>query len=1136
MNRQSNLELDEIASMAGIGFWEMDVLTRKIFWSKETRRIHEVDDSYVPTYEKALDFYTPESRVLIRQAVDHAIQTGTRWSQELPFVTGRGRHIWVRTIGRPEYEHEKIIRLFGTFQDVTEEHTLRSQQELFFRYSIDMMCLAGTDGYFKKVNMAFEKVLGYSAEELCSRSFFEFIHPEDQEKTVKVLQSLMSGEPAVDFENRYRAADGTYRWLSWSAPAAEPGSTLIYAAARDVTQYREIQDKLLRSEKSFREMADSLDVMIWKTDDKQKFTYFNRRWTEFTGLTFDSLLGEGWLDPIHPEDRERVVHVCGTSFKSRESFDMDYRMRRQDGQFRLIRDHGAPRFDAEGMFAGFVGTCLDITDETMAREEIQKLALIARKTVNAVLLTGPEGLIEWVNEGFTRITGYTMEEAVGKKPGLLLQGPETDPRTVETLRRHIRRREPVRVEIVNYGKSGRPYWLDIEIQPIFNEAGALTHFMAIEQDITVRKDMEAMLRESEKHFKKLSLMARHTNNAVVLTDPSGVIEWVNEGFTRITGYGLREVIGRKPGAFLQGPESDRHAVETLRQAIRSEEAVKLEILNYTKSGNPFWFEIEIQPIRNETGELLHFMAVQQEITERKLLQKRLREGEEKIERILEASRMGVWEWNIDTHEVQWSEGTYRIFGRDPKQFVPDFNLILETIVEEDRDVFLQATNRAVKEAGVMNVEYRILHVGGGIRWVSAYGKVFCDALGKPVSMSGILSDITERKEMERKLVQEERLSLVGSLAGSVAHDFNNFMTGLNMLLNMMEMEKDPAGLEQLMKLARTAVEEASKLPRQLLSFSKGGNPVVTRVHPSMLREQADLCLVGSSIRLEWRETPGTKHLLADPGQMSQVISNLVINARQAMPLGGKVTIQCENVSLTGPARMHPLREGEYVQVSIGDQGSGIRPEELTRIFEPFYTTKKDGTGLGLATCRRIMQAHGGEIICESRLGIGTVFKLWIPVADRIMDDQADTGLLKPLKPFEGLVIIMDDDAIIATTVSKALEKMGVHALTVASGEECLEAYAHCLQIGNTVSLLILDITIRGGMGGVETLRRLLEKYPDIQAVAHSGYSESDAMNRYGEFGFVAALRKPTSFRDIQQLCERFLKPVPDGEEVVSRHP
>ena len=293
---------------------------------------------------------------------------------------------------------------------------------------------------------------------------------------------------------------------------------------------------------------------------------------------------------------------------------------------------------------------LPVTRLRRTESDVWKLSLVASRTSNAVIITDANGRIEWVNEGFCRITEYAAEEVIGQKPGDLLQGPDTDPDTVLFMHEKIAKQEGFQVEVINYSKSKRPYWIEAEIQPVYDEHGQLTNFIAIESDITNRKAQESALRQAkeaaetayqtlqqrENEARQLALIARYTDNAVIITDARGFIEWTNEAFTKITGYTSADAAGKKPGDLLQGPETDPETIRFMQKEMAALRPFNCELINYTKDNIPYWIEIEVQPVFDEQGKLLNFVAIESDITVRKAYEDGLKKAKEEAEAATQA--------------------------------------------------------------------------------------------------------------------------------------------------------------------------------------------------------------------------------------------------------------------------------------------------------------------------------------------------------------------------------------------------------------------------------------------------------------------------------------------------------------------
>ncbi|MFN3242009.1 MAG: ATP-binding protein [Planctomycetota bacterium] len=382
-------------------------------------------------------------------------------------------------------------------------------------------------------------------------------------------------------------------------------------------------------------------------------------------------------------------------------------------------------------------------------------------------------------------------------------------------------------------------------------------------------------------------------------------------------------------------------------------------------------------------------------------------------------------------------------------------------------------------------------------------------------------DVTDRREQDRLMSRSERLESLGVLAGGIAHDFNNLLTVMLGNLSLLELDDDhDAALSekrQLREQIQEAVLRARDLTRQLLTFSKGGAPVRTPGSlEEVVAESARLALSGSNVRCELVVEQGLQPVEFDRGQIGQVVHNLVLNGRQAMPTGGTITVR------TFPSPRCPNgHEIPHSVIEVRDEGAGISPGELERIFDPYYSTKPDGTGLGLATSHSIVKRHDGYLTVESRLGEGSTFRIYLPaLADARAVANAPTLAGADLLPKGRRVLCMDDDASIRAFLRSSLTTLGHHPHLVSDGTEAIAVYRHARDRGRPFDFVLLDMTIPGGMGGVETLERLRELDPDVVAVAATGYSTDPVLDEFRRHGFVASLGKPFSVSDIADALTR----------------
>ncbi len=386
----------------------------------------------------------------------------------------------------------------------------------------------------------------------------------------------------------------------------------------------------------------------------------------------------------------------------------------------------------------------------------------------------------------------------------------------------------------------------------------------------------------------------------------------------------------------------------------------------------------------------------------------------------------------------------------------------------------------------------------------------------------VFRDITEKRRMQEEMLKVEKLESIGVLAGGIAHDFNNLLTAIigNVALTKRYAEPGSKVFTKMGEIEKAAFR-ARDLTQQLLTFSKGGTPVKkTLFLDRIFHDSAMFALGGSSVGLEYTPPAGLWPVEADEGQISQVINNLVINAVQAMPNGGLIQGVLKNITLSADSPL-PLPEGRYVELSLRDYGSGISRQNFSRIFDPFFTTKKTGSGLGLATAYSIIEKHHGYITVDSQLGRWTVFSVYLPASDKIVLDRPQFGA--EVARGIGKILVMDDEEIILEVVGDVLHHAGYTVDLARDGQEMLHLYQKAQSEGAAYDVVVLDLTIPGGMGGREAVGHLLKLDPQAKAIVSSGYSNDPVMADFSNYGFRGAVTKPYKIEDLCKAVSEIMR-------------
>jgi signal transduction histidine kinase/ActR/RegA family two-component response regulator len=419
---------------------------------------------------------------------------------------------------------------------------------------------------------------------------------------------------------------------------------------------------------------------------------------------------------------------------------------------------------------------------------------------------------------------------------------------------------------------------------------------------------------------------------------------------------------------------------------------------------------------------------------------------------------------------------------------------------EERDFFEGETVNRTLKGKKLNVWIRITIPGNDSEFENLLVSVF---------------DITERRRMEEELLKAQKIESLGVLAGGIAHDFNNMLTVIlgNIVLAKMKLNKDDDVFIRLDK-AESAINRAMELTRNLLTFSKVGELSVKTVEiGELVRETASFALSGSKSKCIFSIPKDLWPVQIDEGQIRQVIENLVINADQAMPNGGAINVKCENLE-TCPQEMKPSKDLRCVKISIADHGKGISPEIRGKIFDPYFSTKEGKSGLGLATSYSIVSKHGGQLTGESREGEGAVFSIFLPVGEEgIRPRQIERKALEGCRR----VLVMDDENEVREVAEGILKTIGCETTQAKDGEEALELYLKAGEEGRPFDVVILDLTVSGGMGGKETISRLLEIDRNVNAIVSTGYLNDPVMSDYMQYGFKGALNKPYKLQELKEV-------------------
>lgn len=451
---------------------------------------------------------------------------------------------------------------------------------------------------------------------------------------------------------------------------------------------------------------------------------------------------------------------------------------------------------------------------------------------------------------------------------------------------------------------------------------------------------------------------------------------------------------------------------------------------------------------------------------------------------------------------------------------------IDFVHPDDREHILVRNKKRLKGENVENpINFRLLTTNGTIKTITN-SSVRIQWDGRPADLV-LMTDITEVKKMEDEILRADKLESIGLLAGGIAHDFNNYLATLLGNISLAKLYKDDGEkvLEKMENMEKTILR-ARELSGQLFTFAKGGSPLKEKLDlGQLIMEKIKFTLSGSNVCAKYSIAADLYPVEADGEQLGQVLNNIVVNAVQSMPEGGIMEVHAENFSVAAKdtGSTMPLPEGSYVKVTIKDEGTGIPAKYLSKIFDPFFTTKDKGRGLGLAIAYSIIKKHGGQLSVESKMGEGSSFFIFLPTAVRHGEEQA---LTDKLLQGTGKILVMDDEEELLTVTGETLTALGYDVIPARDGREAIELYMRARENNEPFDLVILDLTVPGGMGGKQTISALLEKDPGARVIVASGYADDPVMANFQDYGFKGAVQKPFTIGVLAETVHNMLMDKP----------
>ncbi len=770
-----------------------------------------------------------------------------------------------------------------------------------------------------------------------------------------------------------------------------------------------------------------------------------------------------------------------------------------------------------------------------------------KSSINAIAMTDLKGNLSYINPAFLRLWGY---EHPGEVLGRSSLDFWVDKKQAYAVYEAVFEQGSYEGELVARRVDGSSRHVHFSATMVYaEEDGAPLNIIAYFLDISERKQVEDELNQSISYLNSIlesipDLVLRYDRegnllDAVAIPDDNKLYmpsheylgknvkdvlpQHVADRFVEAINNTLTTKDLTVINYSLQVPEENLH-FET-RFSLLNENEVIVLIENISERKRAY------EALQEALDELEHKVAertselaranekLQVEISERIRTEKALLKSEERYRSLVNNATEAIIV--VQDNLIKFANPkAEQIFARPAEQLlsVP----ITDFIHPTDINVVMKQKEKRLKgEKDENPFTFRLIAGDGSTKIISKSSDII--DWEERSAVLGLMTDITETKKMEQEILKADKLESIGLMAGGIAHDFNNYLATLLGNINLARLYKnDLAKMVDKLDNMEKVTMRAKDLSNQLFTFAKGGAPVKQKVSiRQLIFEDIKFTLSGSKIRPSFAVAEDLHLVEVDQGQFSQVLNNIALNAVQAMPEGGVIEIGAENVTLSGEgwSTFTPLKEGQYVKIYIKDEGTGIPEKFLPKIFDPFFTTKDKGRGLGLATAYSIVKNHGGYLHVETEMGVGTTFYIFLPA---ITGPEASMALKDSIFKGTGRIMVMDDDEDLLSVTSEALSALGYEVVLARDGKEAIDKYLYALNNEQPFNLVIMDLTIPGGLGGKQTISELKKNDPEIKAIVISGYSNDPVTANYQDHGFKGMLKKPFTIGELSKLVYQII--------------
>jgi len=1097
-----------------------------------------------------MSLVAPESRHVIEERLEKSLR-GDPLSPTYEFtaLTRDGRRIEIEAShSYIPYKGKNATQ--GTFRDITErkrsleiirrgeETVARAESELrqseakltaIIESAKDSIFIKDADLKYTVVNQAMAELFGMEAREVIGKTDLELFGEETGRKLRELDLRVLAGR-TVD-EEIVKPVRGSIRaFHTIKVPLRDKDEKIIglCGIARDITERRLVAERIRKAEEKYRNIFENAVEGIYQSTPEGRLITANPAFARMLGYDSPEEIIQSVRDIrtqlyVEPDRRDAFIRLLD-KYDSVSGLEIQYY--RKDGSIIWVSESSRAVRDVSGKIAYFEGVIENVTERKQAEDLYRTLADSSPVGVYVI----QKGRFVYANPQFQRYTGYTLSELRGMSP-LDLVHPEDRNAVRDKAVRMIKGETSSSYEFRTMAKGGQVRWNIETVRSIRfqGERAILGNF------IDTSEQKEAGRRLEELAASESSILASIPHAVFGIDDSS--ITFVNDAVEGVFGWKPKELIGKDIRILHRNDAECSEIWRKIRKELESRPVwgLDLEFPCVHRNGSDLLCRVSASRIRKDQGDE-RIVAVVEDITERKQGEEALRESERRFENIIDFLPDAALVINSERKVIAWNRAMEQLtrvraedmLGRGDYEYALPFYgarrpVLIDLVLNRDEEAEKRYSHLRRNDQVISGESY-IPNLHGREAYLLGTATALYDSKDNLVGAIELIRDITEariseqsRKQLEAEFLQAQKMEAIGTLAGGIAHDFNNLLMGIQgyTSLMMMDMDQDHPNFKRLKSIEEQVLSGAD-LTRQLLGFARGGRYEVKPIDLNDVVEKTSTMFGRTKKEIKVSRTLGEDlwKVEADQGQIEQVLLNLYVNAWQAMPGGGELSLATENsiVNEDFPSPFH-FTPGRYVKISVTDTGVGMDEKTRQRIFEPFFTTKEmgRGTGLGLATVYGIVKGHGGMINVFSRKGEGTTFHIYLPAAEEKPAEIAQKVPQEVLKGNETILLI-DDEEMIVEVSREILETLGYRVLSAGSGAEAVEIYR---EKKDEIDLVILDMIIPE-MGGERIFEELKSLNPGVRVILSSGYSLDGQAVRIMEQGCDDFIQKPFSMRELSK--------------------